>query len=855
MTSNRSSRGKSVATSPRTFGLSPEDLRALGYGAVKTEDDDPREPAPPRRRDPVRRMWAFTLSLLLFVGWASSTGRSRPAPVPGDAPDTAFSAGRAAVDLAGIIGRPHVAGSREHDRMRDHLLHRLRALGLETEVHTETVATRDSGVVHAATVRHVVARLPGLASTGAILLTAPYDTPPRSFGVDGGGVGVAATLEALRSVVSKGPLRNDIIVLFSDGQALGDAAARAFAERHAWMSEVALLVSVSMGSAQGPVILFDRGRETGRLVEESGRVGVRAVMTSLATTSWGQRTPGAKPEGFRNQGARAFVMTTSIDASAPRTAADLSRRVVERTLQQAGDNLVGLMHHFGEARLDSREALSGPDRAYFTLPMVGLVHYPAAWGLPLTLGLLGIWLLLIRLSKPREAMAWGIGIGLAVAILSVGASALVGRLLLETLRGLHPEYGSLATAFYRDGPPTLAVAALAVACVSVTYALAGRWFRKGHVILGALTVPMVLCAWLTLAAPGAAPAVQWSLACALLAAALLMAMEAGRARSHWTWAPTVALSGGVLALVIPSAQLLAGAWTFRAAASLGGLFAIVSLMLLPAIDRLLRPRAWWLPTAGVAVAGALVALTLPVVQGGRAHPMPTSLTYLTDGLPRDAVRKITGFSAREGSRNVRRVQGRWLTVPGPGEAWARSWVGEPVHGSTDPGVLLLAGEPWELIGTGPDTEIEGPELTVLESWADGTTRRMEVAVRSGLRGEMVGLHLPVGVEGEFTSVGGTTWEGGAVPVRSLVHWGRPEEGDLRVGLVVGASAGNRHLQVIEHHLRPREVLGDYFFQRADSIVPNGAVGTDRVIQRTRVPLAERGVALSLPPGLPSSGGP
>jgi hypothetical protein len=68
--------------------------------------------------------------------------------------------------------------------------------------------------------------------------------------------------------------------------------------------------------------------------------------------------------------------------------------------------------------------------------------------------------------------------------------------------------------------------------------------------------------------------------------------------------------------------------------------------------------------------------------------------------------------------------------------------------------------------------------------------------------------------------------------------------ELRVSVEVDPGVAEVTLVILEHHLRPREVLGSYFFQRADSLVANASLGSDRAIQRTRlsVPLAGSAVA-------------
>jgi len=57
---------------------------------------------------------------------------------------------------------------------------------------------------------------------------------------------------------------------------------------------------------------------------------------------------------------------------------------------------------------------------------------------------------------------------------------------------------------------------------------------------------------------------------------------------------------------------------------------------------------------------------------------------------------------------------------------------------------------------------------------------------------------------------------------------------LLLDLSVSSNLADLELVLLEHHLRPTEVLGRSFFERPDSMAPNAALGSDRVIQRTRV---------------------
>jgi len=68
----------------------------------------------------------LALALLRFRG---------PAPRPASAPASDFSAERALAFHREVIGNvPHPVGSAEHDRVRDRLMARFRALGYDTAI-------------------------------------------------------------------------------------------------------------------------------------------------------------------------------------------------------------------------------------------------------------------------------------------------------------------------------------------------------------------------------------------------------------------------------------------------------------------------------------------------------------------------------------------------------------------------------------------------------------------------------------------------------------------------------------------------------------------------------------------------
>lgn len=872
-------------TDARGFGLSDEELRHLGFdvrsedtGAGRSSGPDAPEVRPGpgwRRPGSATLAWAGTLAVLVLAAWMGSPRRGLPDPLPVAAPATAFSSARAMTRITEIAALPRVTGSPEHERVRARLSGALQTLGLEPELRESVRAERDSAQVRSATLRNVVARMPGSDPTGAIALIAHYDTAPLAPGAGDDGMGVAAVLEALRALTAGEPLQNDVLVALVDGEAVGVSGARAWVEEDARATDVDVVVSLDFRGSSGPVLATVQGPSAGGLVRVLASTRTRPFVSSLATSLAETRPSLARP--FIERGISTVELSTLEGSSRRGGSDDTPERVSEGTLQHAGEQLTALLQGLGHADLGAtgidvrgaggpdpavgshRSAPTGEGREYVSSPLLGGIHYPEAWRIFASLGLLGVWGLLGLALRWRGGSRGGVLIGVLLATAIVAVTGwLAGRAVL-LLAGLHPEFGRFGAAFYAEGRHLLALVALALAIVSGAYAASRRWMRLDELLFGAMALPVSLCLWLTWRDPAAATAVQWPLAAGLLSALLVVAVGPGRRRAPWVWVLSTTLSVVVLFAVVPSFELVASALTLRSASLLGGLFAMALLLLLPTLEWLSRPHAWWAPVLGAGVAGVLVALSLPSVRGGVAHPAPTSLVYLADQPVRARLRLPGDDLAESDSSRVRRMDGRWLTVPGPADWWVRSWVPAPAERAADVGLLLLGSDHrWEVAGVAPETELTPPRASVVASSAEGPLRRVTLSVRPGLRGEMIGVHLPDGVEGSWIGMEGTSWSA-APAVRTVVHWGRP--GSVRTLLGDGADAEwpalalelelpmrarTLELEVVEHHLRPRKILGESYFVRPDSIVPDVATGTDRVIQRTRmsIPLAAGGAGPS-----------
>jgi hypothetical protein len=274
------------------------------------------------------------------------------------------------------------------------------------------------------------------------------------------------------------------------------------------------------------------------------------------------------------------------------------------------------------------------------------------------------------------------------------------------------------------------------------------------------------------------------------------------------------------------------------------LLAAAAVLMLPIADRLIVPRFWWTPAVAVTSGAVMAVLALPRVQGEDRHPELTSLILLVEDTMSatslevaPAVEDSVGLA--DGPRVVgrRRVPGTWLTVEGPGEDWARSWAVAGVVSERGPdGLLLPEGVAWVVAGTGPAAEVSPPRVEVLESTVAEGMWRLRVVVAPGLPGEMLGLRLPDEVAGRIVAVDGLALSSpdASLPVRSVRRWGRGTDEHATFQLQIDAPPGPMFFDLVEHHLRPAEILGEPFFERDRTLIPDASTGSDRLVQRTTV---------------------
>lgn len=607
------------------------------------------------------RLFALALALVGALLLAAAASRT-PAPLPADAPDGAFSAGRAMADIEQIARAPHPTGSPEHARVRAYLLDRMVELGLQIRTQTGPLTERGASRLsswtdqpNAPELVNLIGVLPGRDRTApAVLLMSHYDTVPGSPGAADDSAGVAVSLETVRALKSRGQPQRDLIVLITDAEELNLDGARLFFAEDPLANRIGAVVNMEARGGGGRAMMFETGRNNGEMIRLFGRVAPNPTANSLASFVY-----EAMPNGT--------------DFTVPREAdlPGLNLAFIGRPDQYHAPTSTpaaldrGAVQHMGAQVLAATEALAraqtlpaaGEDRVYSDLLGAVFIHYPPVlgWGLIGLAALLGAFAAwrarragALRLSETLWSGLWGVwlvaaGLVLAALVRAAGGPpvnratsaetyyvllrrlpwievgvglALLGAVLVLLAGGAGRRWivpaalalsAVAATALMGFDPVTVGAAVLAAGLALV---LGGRQTGPWGGWLGLLALVFVLACAAQAAAPEAAVLLILPLLLGAAAAAVCAALDPTFSRPS----PLVA---AVAAAIVGGALLLYGAHPMflGVGMDLPGVMALIALL----VAALIRPLAPEARLARPLMAAAGIALMLGLATAGAAR--------------------------------------------------------------------------------------------------------------------------------------------------------------------------------------------------------------------------------------------
>lgn len=645
---------------------------------------------------------AVIAALAAMVALALLAGRP-PAPLGADAPPDSFSAARAMVHLKKIAARPHPVGSAENAQVRDYLVEQLRGLGLDPKVQSAIGLFNMRGNASVGNVNNIVARKPGSApdraQRRALLLVAHYDSSPLAPGAGDDGTNVAAILETLRALNTGAALANDLVILLTDGEEAGLLGAEAFVAEHPWAKEVGMVINAEFRGNAGPAMMFETSVGNGPMIDGLAAALPHPVANSLSYEVYKLLPNDTDMSVFKRKGMQGMNFAAIEGHTAYHTALDTPENMSQASMQHQGESMLALVRHFGQRPL---VALVGEDRIYFDVPGIGLVHYPAAWALPITL-VAGLLLAVVLALGVRGGLGWRkLGGGVLLFLGSTALVAAAAQLLWMGAKWLHPAYAASAHGNTYNSHWYLA-AALALG-LAIFCALGTRLQQRvpaQAVALGSMVVWMGLLVGATFYLPGATFLLAWPLLSMLLALGLCL-HRPGMGQGSRCLVLLLGAGPGVILF----APLVWGIYV-GLTPNMMWVAALMAAQLFGLLAALLLPHAAALAGLGLLLCLAMLGAGANTAANDAAHPRQANLFYLQDGQSGKAL---------------------WLSTDAELQPWTRAWLGADAVRGPLPALFGNDQPLWS--SPAPGFEVTAPELTIMSDQKGGSIRKIELELKS-----------------------------------------------------------------------------------------------------------------------------
>jgi hypothetical protein len=225
---------------------------------------------------------ALTLAFAIFFVAAVT-----PRPASVDAAPSAFSAARAIADVRVIGATPHPVGSRANDAVRDYLVARMTALGLDPRVQHASAFAAYGSRASGATVDNVIGILPGRnRAAPAVALMAHHDSVAGSPGAADDTAGAASALEIVRAIKADGVPARDVMVVITDGEEAGLLGARAFFDKSPLAAHVGYVLNLETRGGGGRAVMFETAPANGADIALYRRTAVSPVSNALTVFAY-----------------------------------------------------------------------------------------------------------------------------------------------------------------------------------------------------------------------------------------------------------------------------------------------------------------------------------------------------------------------------------------------------------------------------------------------------------------------------------------------------------------------------------------------------------------------------------------
>lgn len=419
-----------------------------------------------------------------------------------------FSISKAVSHIQKISSKPGYLGTHEQHRSRSYIVKQLQQMGLTVNLQ-KTHSMRVKNSIVSAPVINIIAKLEGTdKQASSLLLMSHYDDAAyASPGASDSGAGVAVILETLRAYLKqdKKPV-NDIIILITDAEEQGLLGAYAFAQQHHWAKNIGLVLNFDARGTSGPAYML---AET--------KTGNAALIKTFAKTA----TPFPVSNSIAYEIYKILPNDTDMTALKDtldiqgynfafidnhfnyHTKLDNSNNISLDSLAHQATYATHLLEYFSQS--DLRRLQSEDNHVFFSIPVIGLIHYPESWSQLITIITAILFLFFVASGFYHKKIDLKAVFTSAVYFISVLATTLlITKLILILIKYLHPEFNNILQGFPYNGYSYIYGILTASAIITIIiYAYATQGKRAKSLALIPVTLWVILTLYCSFAIPGA----------------------------------------------------------------------------------------------------------------------------------------------------------------------------------------------------------------------------------------------------------------------------------------------------------------------------------------------------------------
>jgi hypothetical protein len=379
-------------------------------------------------------VWRLGTLAGLAVGiWLlAASGTSRPVALGPDAPAAQFSAARTDAVLGRLLEeqRPRPVGSAQNRAVHERILKELAALSVpaQTETAMSCYGERRFGALSCGTVSNILADV-SEGSGKRIVLMAHMDSVAAGPGAGDDASGVATILETIRALKARNAASSSeavgheisgghpIRVLFTDGEESGMLGAAAYLRDPVHGSETGAVINMESRGNQGPSYLFQTGPGDGRLIELYAHGVSHYAASSLYAEIYKVLPNDTDMTPFLAAGITGYNFAFIGNGGQYHTPLDRRENLDPRTLQQHGENALGVVQALRNADLDK---LQSKNAIYLDILGRFLPRLPGSWALPLSIA---VFFLIALASRGRFSLKYFLPAFAMPPLLILGAVA------------------------------------------------------------------------------------------------------------------------------------------------------------------------------------------------------------------------------------------------------------------------------------------------------------------------------------------------------------------------------------------------------------------------------------------------